>query len=326
MLVFIVLCILPQVSFSQSCKAVTMEGGGSHGAYEAGVLWALANLSSPSDINWNVVTGISTGALNSFGVLQFAQGDEIAMSKFLVNLWLTLNGTASVYKPWGGGEIDGLLFHSGMYDTSPLIETLRNNYKYGVKRNVTVGSTNLDTGLFGTFNESVGNAILDAIACSAAPPFFFPPHDFEGYTWADGGCIINLDVFSAVERCLDVTSEENIIVDMIFCTEISALPNETTFKTPEVLARIFQIRSYDSSVWYKYNAMQAYPKVNYRYAIVPTAPFPGGIVPLNFTQSVLEFEVQLGINDTKAILESGKSGKDVIKELYEKNKNSIIYP
>jgi len=79
-------------------------------------------------------------------------------------------------------------------------------YTMPVSRNITIGSTNLDTGLFGTFNESLGRTdLLTAISCSACPPWYFPPTNFAGTTWVDGGCVINLDVFAAVERCLLVT-------------------------------------------------------------------------------------------------------------------------
>ena len=288
---------LLQSALSQKCRTISLEGGGSHGAYEAGAIWALANLSNPEDVAYNVVTGISAGALNAFGFCQFAMGDEIAMSNYLLNLWLNLNGSSSVYNEWGGGLIDGLLFHQGIYDTSPLIETLRGDFKYGIKRNITVGSTNLDTGLFSTFDETVGSAILDAVVCSASPPFFFPPHQFEGYSWSDGGCIVNLDVFSSVERCLEVTSEENIIVDVVFASQIGGLPVDTKFKTPDVISRMFAIKSHDSAIWYTYNALLAYPKATFSYTIIPTA-----------------------------LIKNPIDGRTRIKELYEGLRESIIYP
>lgn len=326
MLVLLAAVLVVQAS-SQMCRTISLEGGGSHGAYEAGALWALANLSHPEDVAYNVVTGISAGALNAFGVCQFAMGDEIAMSEYLVNLWLNLNGSSSVFQDWEGGLVDGLLFQKGIYNTAPLIETLRKDFIHGIQRNITVGSTNLDTGMFATFNESVGNSILNAVVCSASPPFFFPPQQFEGYTWSDGGCIINLDVFSSIERCLDVTpNEANIIVDLVFDGQTGTLPVETKFKTLDVLGRTFAIRSYDSSIWYTYNAMIAYPKVNFRYIIHASEPMPGGIVPLNFTKSVLEREIQMGINDTTALLKNPVDGRSIIQELFNTVKSNIIYP
>jgi hypothetical protein len=309
-----------------TCKSISLEGGGSHGAYEAGVVWALVNLTSSTSTQWNIISGISAGALNTAAMIQFPLGQEQVMSDFLLNLWLNVNGSDDFYVNWKGGVIDGLLFHGGIYDYSPINSFLRKTLKNGVQRNFTVGSTNLDTGLFSTFNESLGAAYIDAVISSASPPFFFQPHLLAGFAWADGGCIVNLDVFSAIERCLQVTDEKDVVVDMVFDNPYSPLSNLTSFKTPEVFSRIFGIRSYDSSVWYSYNAQLAYPDVQFRYVLKPSGPMPGGIVPLNFTPSNLNDEIQLGINDTRNYLKQGKNGRVVIQELYQELKGMVFYP
>lgn len=310
---------LIQLASSQVCRTISLEGGGSLGAYEAGVIWGLVNISKPEDVMWNVVSGISAGSLNSLGVLQFPMGQEVAMSNNLINLWLSINGSSSAFVEWPGGYIQGLLFERGLLNTDPFVETLRADFKYGVNRNVTIGSTNLDTGMFGNFNESVGGAILDAVLCSSSPPFFFPPRIFEGYTWADGGCIINQDVFSGIERCLQITDEGNIIVDMIFDYGGQPLPAETSFKTIEVYSRIRQIMSYDKTTWWGYNAAIAYPNAKFRYTIYPSEPMPGGLLPLNFTKANLEFEIQLGINDTKKFAGMEVNSRNIIEDLYREN-------
>ena len=169
--------------------------------------------------------------------------------------------------------------------------------------------------------------MIDGILASGSPPFYFPPHDFEGYTWADGGCIINLDIFAAINRCLEVTPiESDIIADLIYDFPYTTLPNETTMHTLEVFGRIFNIRAYDSSIKYTYQAMNAFPNVNFRYVLKPSLPIGGGIVPLNFTPSTIEYEIQLGINDTIAFLGNLKPGRAIIQELYEENKRKITYP
>ena len=259
--------------------------------------------------------------------MQFKQGDEIAMSNYLIDLWLSLNGSQNVYLKWGGGDIDGVLFHSGLYDTAPLQTTLRSDLIYGINRNVTLGSTNLNEGYYFTFNESVGEAIIDATLCSSAFPFFLETHQFEGYTWSDGFCVSSLDTYSPIVRCLDVTTEENIILDIVYCIFYDQLPVETKFKTPDVFARAFLIRGHDGAIWYTYNAMIAYPKVNFRYIVHPSEPMSsGGPVPLNFTYSNLLSEVNLGIKDTTALFNEEKSGREIIQEHYQSLKSSIVYP
>mmetsp|Transcript_6321 Transcript_6321/g.6204 ORF Transcript_6321/g.6204 Transcript_6321/m.6204 type:complete len:173 (+) Transcript_6321:254-772(+) len=172
------------------------------------------------------------------------------MADFLVNTWLTLNGSSSVYVEWDGGLLEGLLFQRGLYNTKPLVNTLHQKYIYGVNRNVTVGSTNLDTGIYGQFNESLGlEGLLTAITCSACPPWYFPPVNFQGSTWVDGGVMINQDVFAAVERCLDVVPDQSqITVDLIFDCMPYTLPPETNMTTLDVLKRVHDVSGYDGQM------------------------------------------------------------------------------
>ena len=71
-----------------SCRALVMSGGGSKGAYEAGVLWGL--IKSTTDISkfaYDVVTGVSAGAINTGAVSVFKPGDELNMVEFLSDNW-----------------------------------------------------------------------------------------------------------------------------------------------------------------------------------------------------------------------------------------------
>jgi predicted acylesterase/phospholipase RssA len=62
------------------CYAITLSGGGSEGAWEAGVIWGLVNYGDPKDFEWEQVTGISAGAINTAGMVGFRpdQGIENA--------------------------------------------------------------------------------------------------------------------------------------------------------------------------------------------------------------------------------------------------------
>ena len=122
-----------------------------------------------------------------------------------------------------------------------------------------------------------------------------------------------------------MTTEDNIVVDLIYCTIGTPLPDDTKFKSIDVFERARQIRAYDKTVIYTYEAMVAYPQVYFRYIISPSKPFPGGIVPLDFDKANLEFEIQVGINDTIAALNSDKDARTVIRDLYLMNKQSTIY-
>lgn len=310
----------------QTCLALAIEGGGAKGAYEAGVLYEMAN--SPNNINmgYNIVTGVSVGSINAGLATNYPIGQEKAMAQNMVNFWNTIYNNSQIYVEWEGGDLVGLLFQGGLYTNAPAVE-LGHIWITGPRqRGISCGSANLDTGLFGTFNESVGAAIVDAITASASVPFFFPPKTFEGYTWADGGGVENLDIMSGIVRCLQMTgNQRNIIVDQLFDDYFTNLPNATSFKTEDVLARVYEINSHDSSIWYSYNAMQAYPNVNYRYTIIPSQEM-GPL--LNFSRANIQFNLNLGYKDGKTLFSETaqkQSAFDIILAELKKT-TKIIYP
>ena len=54
------------------CRALALSGGGANGAWEAGIFWGLVNYGDPADFAYDVVTGISAGAINTAGLAGFA--------------------------------------------------------------------------------------------------------------------------------------------------------------------------------------------------------------------------------------------------------------
>ena len=59
------------------CRVLAMRGGGTKGAYEAGALKAMSELLDPIDIAYDVLAGVSIGAMNAAYFSTFERGDEI---------------------------------------------------------------------------------------------------------------------------------------------------------------------------------------------------------------------------------------------------------
>ena len=75
----------------------------------------------PAVTLFDVVTGVSAGAINTAAFSLFAPGDEEAAIKFLSDEWQNMGGR-DIYKEWKkiGGIADGVLNEYGTFDTSPL--------------------------------------------------------------------------------------------------------------------------------------------------------------------------------------------------------------
>jgi NTE family protein len=72
------------------CRILSMSGGGSKGAYEAGALHSIFNTLEAPDGEYDVVSGVSVGAINSASMALFAKGEEKALGDYLLGLWMNL--------------------------------------------------------------------------------------------------------------------------------------------------------------------------------------------------------------------------------------------
>ena len=68
------------VQAAEKCRAIAFSSGDEDSAYQAGVLKGITNSSklSPDDIAYDVVSGVSGGAINAVLLSEFEKGQEKA--------------------------------------------------------------------------------------------------------------------------------------------------------------------------------------------------------------------------------------------------------
>lgn len=76
-----------QALLGDKCLALALSGGANKGSYQAGVLHGLAHLLPEDQLYYDVVTGVSTGALNGGGISVWPKDQPRAMSEWLVETW-----------------------------------------------------------------------------------------------------------------------------------------------------------------------------------------------------------------------------------------------
>lgn len=107
------------------CRILSMSGGGSKGAYEAGALNTIFNhFDGTTDAQYDVVSGVSVGAINSASMALFAKGDEKALGEFLLEMWMNLSNEQvwvwrDTYNP-----VEPFYYESGYVDDTPLFNLL----------------------------------------------------------------------------------------------------------------------------------------------------------------------------------------------------------
>ena len=309
------LFILLSFYFTNSidCYTLSQGGGGIYGAYEAGVFKGLANNLPTAEISYYAYIGISAGSLNSLTLSQFAIGDELAASEYLIDVYLSLNGTSSIFTEWPGGLIDGLLFRSGLFNTKPELELLKSKLIYPIQRRLSLGSTNIQIGDLSIFNESLNSQnLIQATMCSSAIPVIFETQIYDDAVYCDGGVISTINVPTAVERCFEVTPNQNeIFVDVISCFR-HVLDPDTKLKTLDVFFRTYEVHGYSKFLMSFASAMEAYPEVNFRYFFEPSEA-TSRVDEFNFTTANVEYLINLGNSDAQNIIKNPRNLRNEFK-------------
>lgn len=186
-------------------RALVLSGGGVKGAFEAGVILALAE----RGFTWNVMAGVSAGALNAAFMAQFAPADQLYGASELVKLWHSV-ADKDIKKRWFPFGKLHALSKGGLFNTEPLHVLIKKHLDpkklatSGVE--LAIGAVSLNTGVY----KYVGATTPDIdkwVLASSAFPVAFPPVEIDGELWVDGGirdCTPITDVLTYNPQEIDV--------------------------------------------------------------------------------------------------------------------------
>jgi len=183
-----------------------MAGGGTRGAYEAGVLHGLYNsAANKSEYAYDVVTGVSAGSLNLAGMATFEIGDEGTMVDTLSHYWQILT-TKDIFKMWCPFPLITGLNKHGMVNTSPLrkfVERFFSDLGYEFKKRVAIAGVDVENGNYVIWNETASDVDkVNGIMTSSAIPFAFEAQHFvnegKNFVGMDGGSVWNINLASAI--------------------------------------------------------------------------------------------------------------------------------
>lgn len=175
-------------------RALVLSGGGVKGAYHVGALMhLLGNLRTRYDI----VCGISVGALVGSFISMYKHGEEALASSDLYDLWKTIT-PKRIYKKWPLGYLQ-VPFMKSVYNSRPLHELVRGMLDPEKLRTsgkeLRVGAVSLQSGKYTLFSQDDPD-IVDAVLASSSFPAMLLPVKMKGQWWTDGG-IINTAPFKA---------------------------------------------------------------------------------------------------------------------------------
>lgn len=195
------------------CRIVSLSGGGSHGAFEAGVL---TNLMEKTDWKpWDVHVGVSAGSL---GVLGLLKDDHRSNMMDIKDMWTSIK-TYDVLEPLKSkNSLSGNDKIRKLFQTA--YDKLQGSATGG---SFHVGVTDLVTGSFIPLKVDQHSPDLDYFLASTGIPVVFPPtaihYQGRDIVAVDGGLQKNEMFLSALEYCQGKPT--SYVMDMIFANYVT---------------------------------------------------------------------------------------------------------
>lgn len=218
-------------------RALVLSGGGCRGAFQVGVLkrWM-----GEQKIDYDIMCGVSVGALNIAGLSQFPKGSPEKSIEFVENLWENKINTESIYTRWKPFGRLHALKNSSIYDSSPLHKLVNENLDLekiaNSNRKLAVGAVCLETGEFRYGRQNDPNFSKWVLA-SSSYPIFLGPVEINGSMWCDGG----LRHIAPLREAIRMGADE---IDVIMCSNTSLISKwevKNRPAVPDVLMRVLEL-------------------------------------------------------------------------------------
>jgi predicted patatin/cPLA2 family phospholipase len=310
----------------KKCRLLALQGGGDKESYQAGALHALVYSLPSEETQWDIITGISAGSLNTLGMSSFKQGEEKQAVEFILKLWRNIKSWKDIYKRWAFP----LMKKSGIYNNAPLKEFLKSTMEgRKVERKIIIGAVDLIEGEYKTWDETSlksNEDLISAVLSSASVPAVFPFQSYDNGHFVDGGVNVGVDLLTGINKCFEMGFEEkDIIVDTILCGKLGMDENKKSLHTLGVLTRVLEIIRHNNSIRDVVEAVRIYPEINFRYLVAPEKMLPSGSVPLHFKPKQIEEMIKLGETDGKKAVNKGEGSDYKNLLMSRKQTKGVLY-
>ncbi|HEV8264038.1 MAG TPA: patatin-like phospholipase family protein [Gemmatimonadales bacterium] len=169
-------------------RALVLSGGGSRGAFEVGAADYLIN---DAGLDFQVIAGVSTGALNAVMLAQGRGPDGLrAQLAALKDLWFGIKSADDIYTTRFLGKVLAFVLKDSIYSSKPVRQKIQQHVVperlRGSGRELRIGAVGLETGDYHAIDQRNPDVRAWALA-SASIPLLFPPVQIGGESAVDGG-------------------------------------------------------------------------------------------------------------------------------------------
>lgn len=167
-------------------RALVASGGGSKGAWQATSLY---HLLYDLETRYDVLCGISVGAIACAFLAQFPVGQEKQAAFELIKMWSKIS-TRDIYQRWFPFGAWHALWKTSFFDSSHLQRLIRENIKLdkirASNKQVYVGAVSITSGKYKIFDQT-SDDFIEAVIASASFPGFLSAVKIGDELYSDGG-------------------------------------------------------------------------------------------------------------------------------------------
>lgn len=278
------------------CRIMSASGGGAHGVFQVGVL---QQLMEEKNITYDVITGVSSGSINSGYISLFNESDQHIAIENLRKLWFNLTNGDVYKRNWNP------ISAKSLYSNNPLNYTLFKNIiktNGKAKRPIIVGTTNFNTGKIELFYQKDFKdhmTSVNIILSSTSIPVYFAPHYMNNKYYVDGGLSSDELIQPAIKYCKE-KGKTDIIIDVIMCSMDPKYMTNNEIELDTIFGITYRSYSIISNTFLNheiYTTCKTQQKYEYYYPMNiyrPYKPFPGGL--LDFSKDKLIETYWIGYN------------------------------
>ena len=235
----------------------------------------------------------------------FDYGMEKQAADLIQQLWLNVK-TSQIFKNWDhGGILRGLLFESGILDSSPernLVNDTFNKMNRTLKKDLSLGIVDANSGRFVNPKIINNENLIDYLMASSALPSIFPAVYKDSTIYIDGGSLLNMDIKSTITYCRSKGYQDSdIIIDYMFLTKSTySYFNSTNTKSIEMMNRKTEMQDILKETFLLDDTTMYYKDVNYRYKLIPKQQLLKpilGFIPLDTNPKRLNETFYIGYQD-----------------------------
>ncbi|KAH8583402.1 patatin-like phospholipase family [Cryptosporidium sp. chipmunk genotype I] len=275
------------------CYVLVLSGGSNRGAWEVAALRGLVTRYRDEGkvINWDVISGVSVGAIGAYSVL--FQKSVYEWTNELWNYWWTaqqgiLSDCQVPLKKNIGNWIQMLLKKMidpdavfqhlcGIAAPRKILKSKFGSNKRNFSRSVTITATRIEDGLPKTWYgwNSTDDQLLDAVFASLAYPLVYRPTYVGGSYYMDGGIRGNANLIDPIRHCMEFKNVtiDKVVVDYIETQPIKPhwlwFPSEMNIRYH--INRAFDILHFNIRGLSKLKeAVETFPQATFRHYLTPT--------------------------------------------------------